>query len=241
MKNSAKAILVNFTPRPLETAFWAFRNMHNEVTSKIDDFIDDNQRLKFLEVMDSIPHQTVFEYINLVWLINGSRAFQQQLTRTRDAAYSIQSLRVVNVGTFADDRQYHTPPDADPDVYHTYMTEIQRRYNRMIDSGRPVEAARGILPLNINSPITMSINLRDLIHMLELRTCFNTQYEYRVIAQNMIQQIYEKIDKDLAAMFFRRPCDKLGYCNSPAPCHLVTAGKFECKVNRDYAKELGLK
>ena len=236
-----KATLVNFTPDPIETAFYAFRNMHNKVGTTVEPFVCDNQKMNFMNILSKVPHQTVLEYIKMTWYIEGSRAFQQQLTRTRLAGYSIQSLRIVNVGTFADDGNYYTPPGLSEEGLGDYqftMKYIQGEYNRMIAMGYPVEAARGILPLNINSPITMTINMRSLVHMMELRMCKNAQHEFRMIAKDMYMEVAKKICPDFAKLFFKAPCEKSGFCTSPVPCELVP-GKYK-QIITENAEQAGI-
>lgn len=231
-KNIVK--LVNIIPRPMETAFYAFKNMHNKVGYEVEDFESHEQKIKFLTVLSQIPHQSVLEFIKPVWYINGSRAFQQQLTRTRTAVYSIQSLRIVNVGRFADDDNYHTPPLSDEvkNYYDDTMYMIQERYRKLIDMGAPVEAARGVLPLNITSPITTAIDLRSLVHTMEMRICRNAQGEYRDIAKMIYDEVEEKIDHDFARLFFKPPCEKYGFCTSPVPCDWVPK-RYRCIVDTD--------
>ena len=170
------------------------------------------------------PHQTVLEFINTVWLIEGaSRAFQQQLTRTRQAAYSIQSLRIVPLKDFASRKNYtkssaiKLKPETEK-IYDETMVYIQDQYNKLISLGCPTEDARGILPLNIHSPITMAINLRNLYHMLELRFCENTQEEYREVARQMRHEIITKIHPLLAKPMVPM-CILSGKCSSPFPCN----------------------
>jgi len=217
--------LITFTNKPIETMYWAFMNMHNPIPDSLDEVkLEDEEREAFLDMLMKQPHQTVCEFVNTVWSIKGaSRAFQQQLTRTRTAAYSIQSLRIVNVEDFADDKGYTKTSklaenDAASKLYEETMKSIQETYTKLIEMGCPVEDARGILPLNIHSPITMSINMRSLYHMLALRFCDNTQEEYRSVAQQMKDEIAHKMHpllaKPMVPMCF---ADKK--CPSPVPCN----------------------
>jgi thymidylate synthase (FAD) len=122
--------------------------------------------------------------------------------------------------------EYHCPSGVDEKSYHRIMLSIQRKYNFLIKNGAPVEAARGILPLNINSPITMTLNFRSLVHMLELRMCENAQGEFKIIADLMAKEIAKKVSDDFANIFLKPPCEKYGFCNSPAPCKKVTLGRI---------------
>ena len=230
-----KVHLISWTNEPIKTMFWAFLNMHNKVPdSLIEINLTKEKEKKFLELMIKQPHQTVFEYVKTTWLLeNVSRAFQQQLTRTRQASYSIQSLRIVNPGDFATDRKYHVPDSSVSrnlqGEYHSAMLASQEYYQNLVKSGASTEDARGILPLNIFSPVTMSIDLRALAHMLELRMCLNTQEEFRKVAAQMKAEIGRKINKYLADNLFMPNCEKDGVCNSPVPC--VKAKRYRIKVD----------
>lgn len=234
--------LVDWTIDPIGIMYWAWQNMHNPIDPDgPSEPIDEKTKRHFLKVVAKIPHQSVLEYVKLTFYINGSRAFQQQLTRSRKSVFSIQSLRIVNAGAFAEEKNYHTQPEADIPEYHEAMLAIQKMYNELTKV-MPVEAARGILPLNINSPITWSVNLRELVHILELRFCKNAQYEFRIVASKIKQLVAEKIDPDIAAILFRPHCQQFGYCNSPAPCNLVTElGRYHNIVPTRNIGKLGLK
>jgi thymidylate synthase (FAD) len=219
-----KVTLISWTNDPIRVIYNCFMNMHNKISSDLTQIhLDEKELNDFFDMLNAQPHQTVFEFVNTVWLIEeASRAFQQQLTRTRQASYSIQSLRVVQLKTFADDGAYTKSsalkmnPEAEKKFDET-MRYIQKSYRELLDMGCPTEDARGILPLNIHSPITMSINLRALYHMLELRFCENAQEEYRQVAQQMKEEIATKIHP-----IFTKPmvpiCFRLGKCPSPFPC-----------------------
>ena len=231
--------LVSWTKDPLKTIYWAFMNMHNPIPDSLDRInIQEEELNSFFEMLMEQPHQTVLEFVNTNWLIDGaSRAFQQQLTRTRQSAYSIQSLRIVDVGSFADEGRYTKSKKllANAEAserYDKFMKLAQQEYAELLKLGCPVEDARGVLPLNIHSPITMSIDLRSLYHMLELRFCYNTQEEYREVAEKMRAEISEKIHP-LLAKPMEPICFAKGFCPSPVYC-----GKYrmEQKIKMDVSR-----
>jgi len=237
-----KVTLMSYTSEPLKVIYNCFMNMHNEIPSDLKDVrVSDKDIVDFMEMFCTQPHQTCFEFVNTVWKIEGaSRALQQQLTRTRDAAYSIQSLRIVKLEDFADKGNYTKSskilnnPKAEK-LYDETMQFIQQRYRELISMGCPTEDARGILPLNIHSPITMAINLRHLYHMLELRFCNNTQEEYREIAKQMKEEVANKMHP-LLAKPMQPICFKTKQCPSPFPCDKYTG--FERIAKMDISKWL---
>ena len=220
-----KASLVSWTKDPLKTVYWAFMNMHHEVPDSLADLKVSDEELKdFFKTLIKQPHTTVLEFINTNWkLDNVSRAFAQELTRTRQAAYSIQSLRIVDVGNFADNGNFHVPPEIRgktelEEEFYQAMRSSQETYKSLIAKGAPVQAARGVLPLNIYSPITMSINMRSLIHTAELRLCENTQNEYREVMRQMKQEVSMKLSP-LLAECMQPMCFRTKVCSSMVPCN----------------------
>lgn len=219
--------LVSFTKNPIETIYMGFMNMHNDIDENTGFDLSDEEKKEFMEMLILQPHQTVFEYVNTVWIIKGvSRAFQQQITRTRLAAFSNQSLRIVQTRNFASRRDYTGLSDKTrkrenfleiENFYDETMSIIEQRYNKLLDLGAETEDARGVLPLNIHSPITHAINLRSLYHMLGLRFCDNTQQEFREVAKLMREEVENKMDPILAKPM-RPLCFSLGHCPSPVPC-----------------------
>lgn len=229
--------LISWTQEPLKVIYNCFMNMHNEIPSDLSKVIVSKRELAdFMEMLVKQPHQTVFEFVNTVWKIDGaSRSFQQQLTRTRDAAYSIQSLRIVNVGNFAKEGRYtksyaiESRPEIEQ-LYDETMLMLQDRYRKLISLGCPIEDARGILPLNIHSPITMAINLRSLYHMTSLRFCENAQAEYREVAKQMRDEISIKMHPLLAKPMVPI-CISTGKCPSPVPCNKYPNIEKTCKMD----------
>lgn len=211
--------LFTYTRQPLKAIALAIDIWHNPIPSDIADMNYNEEELieKFRWLLKQ-PHQTPLEYFSIVWVIkNCSRAFQQQLTRHRSAAYSIQSLRVVDPGNFADEGAYHIPETIkDRESFHIRMKMIQSAYRNMIIEREKTEDARGILPLNIHSPITMCINYRVLMGLLKQRMCIAVQSEWT----SVVQQIREELAK--VHPIFTEPLDCL--------CQRHKKGESFCKT-----------
>ena len=241
--------LVSWTNYPKEVIAWAFANMHNPIPNNLEDFVKqqinkvgkkkwENIKSELLKNLSFNPHSSVLEFVNTVWYLGGvSRAFQQQLTRTREAAYCIQSLRIVNVGTFYDNFDFSVGPTVSESStayirYSAMMQQIQDMYLELLDLGVKTEDARGILPLNIHSPITMSINLRRLQHLLDVRLCYLAQGEYHEVAEVMVEEIKTKMGEDFGVPFDKL-CVKLNYCPMPVNC-----GKMPYELDERYNTEV---
>lgn len=210
-----KVFLYNCTRLPNKSLGLAISAWHSDSFYESPTEMSGQEATELSDLGLKVYHRVALEYINMIFVIkNVSRAFQQQLTRTRLAGYSIQSLRVVTKKGFATNRHYTMPPDLTDtmqELFHKAMCDIETRYQAMLDMGWKPEDARGILPLNVHSDISMVINLSSLHHMLTQRFCVLTQWEYRQVAIQMANlvrtNIGEKYAKDMEA-----PCVKAKKC-----------------------------
>lgn len=208
--------LVSISDSPLETVKWAadvsrIRIGEDPVKYCERQGFNKEDLEDYFLMMLRESFGTPLEYISTVWYLdNVSRAAQQQITRTRQASYSIESMRVVPKENFASNMMYHVPDRIadDPekfDEFHQSMLDIEKEYNRLIKEGVEVEDARGILPLNIFSTITMCLNFRSVFHMIFSRTCAKAQGEVHDIAVQMLEELRPYLG-DKIVNSISRPC-----------------------------------
>jgi thymidylate synthase (FAD) len=76
---------------------------------------------------------------------------------------------------------------------------ILYRYLREIEEGKKPEDARAILPNATKTNITMSINLRELMHVSNLRLCSRAQLEIRKLFQAIKKEV-EQHEPRLASL-----------------------------------------
>lgn len=214
--------LVSITSNPLETVRWAadvsrIRIGDDPVKYCQEQGFTQNELADYFINMVQEQFATPLEYVHTVWYLdNVSRAAQQQITRHRQASYSIESMRVVPKENFATNRMYHVPDRIanDPvktEEFHQSMIKIEKEYNRLISEGVEVEDARGILPLNIFSTITMAMNLRSVIHLILARCCAKAQGEVHDIAVMMMNELSPFLGENVAKRI-QKPCTLLNKC-----------------------------
>lgn len=187
-----KVTLFNITENPLANIALGIDAWHAEqIPTSKDHWTREQLEEKFRWLLLQ-PHQTPLEYVSMVWVLeNCSRAFQTQLVRHRIGfSYSIQSMRVVECGKFADNMAYHMPRSVKDKVdYHKSMLAIQAMYRDALKCGESQEDARGLLPLNVQSPITFACTYRSLIGMLKQRLCVAAQSEWVTVAEQMREEL----------------------------------------------------
>jgi flavin-dependent thymidylate synthase len=154
------------------------------------------EKMIWEEVIPIPAWQTVLECVRFTFVIyNLSRPAQQQLTRQRlGVGFNNNSLRVIQLETFARDGRYRMPPrfkgTPGEAVYRHSMEMIQGDYNTLISSGVKQEDARGILPQNIHSPtVTMFADLRALLSFIPKRLCYEAQDEMNEMAVSLKQEV----------------------------------------------------
>ena len=64
--------------------------------------------------------------------------------------------------------------------------------------------------------------------------CLNTQQEYRSVAKQIKKEICDKVSPAIAK-YFKRPCERLGYCISAVPCGKT---KYRPRKKKSYSKWL---
>lgn len=245
--------LVSISDHPLETVRWAadvsrIRIGDDPVKYCESQGFSREELEDYFLMMLKESFGTPLEYISTVWYLdNVSRAAQQQITRTRQASYSIESMRVVPKENFASQMLYHVPDRIanDPDKfqeYHQSMLDIEKEYNRLISEGVEVEDARGILPLNIFSTITMCLNFRSVFHMIFSRTCAKAQGEVHDIAIQMLEQLRPYLG-DKVVNSISRPCSFKKDCMMKMENTQAIQGKTTrplCKYFPEYLTTIGM-
>ena len=69
------------------------------------------------------------------------------------------------------------------------MESLSDEYRQALAYGIKPEDARYLLPEATKTNITMTVNVRELFHFLDLRTDKAAQWEIRELAEEMVRQI----------------------------------------------------
>ena len=183
----------------------------NEVTNKHWNLVK--------KVLDS-GHKSIAETVVFTFSIEGvSRSLTHQLVRHRLSCYSQQSQRYVN---FKDKTfEYVTPNTVKKNVgaeliYNEFMSGCKEYYDKLIDIGIPAEDARYVLPNAACTNINMTVNLRELIHICNLRLCTRAQKEIRDLFK-LIKQEVTDVDERLGNLLVPN-CEVHGICFEQNTC-----------------------
>lgn len=154
---------------------------------------DNDKALKLLRNIVEKGHGSVLEHCVFTFAIEGiSRACSHQLVRHRIASYSQQSQRYVKGDKFG----YVMPEKIANntllrDMFNEHMSRIMNFYKFLTECEIPKEDARYILPNATTTNIVVTMNARELLHFIELRTSPRSQWEIRELANEMLRQVKE--------------------------------------------------
>jgi len=174
-------------------------------------------------------HVPIPELITLVWgLENVPRALQEQIVRTRNAAFFCETHRVVDKSSYADDGDFF-PLDFGEEVQHEYMRAInmgQEAYRCLKVLGVPPELARGVLPMHVNSRLIMGITLREFARQMSTRTCEIAQSSYwKPLIDSMRPEMEGYLGKELSDSIFEPSCAKDLTCIMPGEAEARLRGE----------------
>ena len=164
----------------------------------------DNHWKLVKKVLDS-GHLSLAEHVYFTFCIEGvSRALLAQITRHRAGiVFSVQSQRYVEIKEskqkLAEILQRYRKDEMEAlcnkyfiDFKDMILSDLIRtliEYRDLIDGGCKPEDARMVLPNATKTNITMSVNLRELMHISNLRLCSRSQKEIRDLFMLMREEV----------------------------------------------------
>lgn len=194
--------LLSSTSNALEVAYAAIRSCysaHDAVELFSFDYNKDDA-IRLVRTIIANNHTSTLEHITFVFGIrNLSRACLSQLSRHRTGiSLSVQSQRYVNqsseskhgVFNFALPALSYLHDDERDKVYCAlgdHLNAVQDLYDYLISLGVKAEDARSILPMNCTTNLVLTVNLRSLLNLINLRgDDSHAQDEFKELVKSMV-------------------------------------------------------
>lgn len=175
-----------------------------EQTDKISDVVatQEAKKASLVRRLFRREHWGPFEHPQITIAFKGvSRSLMAQLTRHRHVSFDIQSQRYVDF-SYKDD-PVATPPslvadqhmtrddgvvavDGYESLFNDTVGDAVEAYEQMVDDDVPAEDARYVLPIGTKVNGTMSMNLRTMLHVANMREKANAQHEIREFTTEVI-------------------------------------------------------
>ena len=233
--------LVQMSKNPVGLMYLAARNCYSAggpfqlIEQTRDKSVGDMWKL--VENVLKSEHHSIAEHVYFTFVVEGMpRYTMAQVTRHRHCSFAIQSQRYVEIKEDLDNLKvlYNATLEEDmgavaclKDILNKYFTDVDEDnfliltgvlmcYLQAIKAGKKAEDARMILPNCTKTNMVMSVNLRELIHIAELRLCNRAQADIQDMVQQMCDLVItqEPLFKNLLA----KPCVKYGKCKEAHPC-----------------------
>ena len=195
---------------------WVGSMQFGEAMSEIKGRTLEDAKTNLIERLLDHGHFGPFEHPQATFAIEGvSRSCMAQLTRHRHASFDIQSMRYVSFEDVSPKDVYEgelvvTPPAVDdPDwigrnqsegsvddekikyrqaVFRNSVAQSVQDYQDLLDSGMAPEDARFVLPIGTEVNIVMSLNVRMLMHVADMRAAADAQWEIRELTEGVLDR-----------------------------------------------------
>lgn len=171
-------------------------------------------------------HESIAEHVYFTFAIEGiSRSCSHQLVRHRTGiVFSQQSQRYVEIKEDISNilRWEEAKPvlnkyfvDVNTNNWQEYL-DCLKHYLHHIQMGMKPEDARMVLPNATKTNLVMSCNLRELIHICNLRLCNRASLEIRQLFTEIKKQVTEQ-DERIGNLLVPN-CEKDGFCKEAKSC-----------------------
>lgn len=184
--------VISYTPDALKLVSACARTCYN---SRSKD--NDKNRETFIAGLVKAGHESPLENVSITFDVSGvSRALLAQITRHRvGASFCVQSQRYVtyNLDKWVPGVDYVVPPYIKGNYmlnksYETFMNANREAYKHLVLAGAKAEDARMVLPQAFCTAFTLTLNVRALRHILQLRLNHRAQWEIREFAHKLLEE-----------------------------------------------------
>ena len=154
-------------------------------------------------------HESVLEHEKITVRMQCDIGVYKDLTRHRFGSFSIESTRYCNYGKdkFDNEIKFINPCNMDKkelfNEWYSFCIEIEQRYMNMVKLGATPDQLRMILPHSTAAEVTMTANIREWRHILDLRTKKMTHPAIRqllipllLLFKKEMPELFEKIEYD---------------------------------------------
>lgn len=150
------------------------------------------QNKKLLSKIHNLNHMSVFEHAYLQFKITCDRGTSHQLVRHRIGVSFLQeSTRYTNYSkkniSFITPYWWNSHPELQP----TFISQCTSAYNTYLQllHSLPPQAARNILPIALATTIFLTSNLRELLHIISLRSHTTAHPDIQHIMSLILNQL----------------------------------------------------
>ena len=147
----------------------------------------------FVKSLMRFGHWSCFEFADFTWRVTTMRAVATELRTHRHASFMQESQRRVR---YEDGLRVIVPEGIrgtlEADIWKAHMRDTYDVYLYLLEKGVRPEDARTVLPLATAANLVVHMNLREVRHILSLRTDRPAWREMRILADRMAQAFADR-------------------------------------------------
>jgi thymidylate synthase (FAD) len=178
---------------------------------------DNPESERLIRYLIKHKHWSPFEMVNMCVQIETTRSVAAQILRHRSFSFQEFSQRYAQVAEPSmipqlrrqdTKNRQNSIDDLDPYTVKDFTIKInslfelsESLYKEMLQAGVAKECARDVLPLSTPTKMYMNGTLRSWLHYCDLRCANGTQYEHKLIADQVKDIIEQEFPTIYAAMF----------------------------------------
>lgn len=160
----------------------------------------------------SKKHESILEHVVVSLKIITDRAVANEIVRHRLASYAQESTRYCRYSKDKFDNQITViePPELKDSklrlIWDHAILAAEKAYMSLLEGGISPEIARSVLPLALKTELWMTVNLRELRHMISLRCDSAAHPEIRRVFLDILKELYKEIPEvfeDLYGQFIQ--------------------------------------
>lgn len=182
--------------------------------------ITDNSASEFIKKIADSGHHSVLEHVSISVRFITDRGITHELVRHRLAAYSQESTRYCNYGDKG--ITFIRPSWVSKDVLGEWtgeafkigspgcrvwlrsMYDAEQRYLHLLELGWSPQFARSVLPNSLKTEIVMTANLREWLHVFDMRTSSAAHPQMRLLMMPLFKTFAEAFPEIYGRLYKER-------------------------------------
>lgn len=187
--------ILSWPERALELTELAARNCY-----KSEEKICPGSAEKMIRHIIDSKHESVLEHCSVTARIVCDRGVLAELTRHRIASFSVESTRYAN---YSKDKFGNEITVIKPCFWHENsfqymewvlaMADTEKRYMSLLSSGASPQEARSVLPNSLKTDVIITANLREWVHIFNLRCSIKSHPQMRQIVLPMLDEFNRRL------------------------------------------------
>lgn len=166
-----------------------------------EDKITDDSAKSFVAKLAKMGHGSPLEHVSFSVKFTIDRGVSHEFVRHRLASFMQSSTRYLNYGSDKYDNQITVIDIApiipvDTPIYDNWLTgcmNAEKAYLAMLEAGTNPEMARSVLPNSLMTTLTITANIREWRHILDLRTKHAAHPQIRQVCRPLLDELKQKL------------------------------------------------